>query len=167
MPHPRLLSSAELPHVHFAPYTKEESIEILSLNPLPIKGIRGEGIDEDDGDEEEDEDDAAEIDKLELAIWKKFCATVWDSLGKGAARSLTQFRDAVEKNWAPFVEPIGRGEYGLKQFSNLLVLNRDMFRRENTIIDTVIPASTTDRPLTVKCQCIPSCNRSNVDRHSP
>ncbi|TGZ85039.1 hypothetical protein EX30DRAFT_353195 [Ascodesmis nigricans] len=155
VPHPRLLHSVELPHVHFPPYTKEESIEILSLNPLPIDRIRNSDRDEESDDESEDEDDAEETAKLELAIWKKFCATVWDSLGKGAARSLTQFRDAVEKNWAPFVEPIAKGDYGLKQFSSLLVLNKDMFRRENTIIDTVIPASTTERPFTVKSHDLP------------
>ncbi|KAI5787186.1 origin recognition complex subunit 5 C-terminus-domain-containing protein [Geopyxis carbonaria] len=140
VPHPRLFSSAELPHVHFTPYSKDESIEILSKEPLRIF--------------DDDEDYTEELAQEELYVWQKFCATVWDSLAKGAARDVVQFRDTVEKNWKPFVKPIAAGEYGTRNYSSLYLLNKDMFRREDTVIDSVVPIST-DGYRTVKSHDLP------------
>jgi len=160
-PHSRFFSSAEIPHVHFTPYTREESIEILSKNPLPIKKT-GEEQDQDDDDETSDDDEATkgELAKEELYVWQKFCATVWDSLAKGAARDIVRFRNIVEKNWSTFVQPIARGEYGTRNYSSLYLYHKDMFRRETNLIDTVIPPAINERSTAVvKCK---ACKRTGA-----
>lgn len=141
-PNPRQFSSAEIPHVHFTPYTREESIEILSKNPLPIKNINPEESD----DEEPTDEDKQE----EFYVWQKFCATVWDSLAKGAAKDVVRFRSAVTKNWSAFTQPIARGEYGTRNYASLYLYHKEMFRSENSVIDTVIPFTSAER-IVVKC----------------
>jgi origin recognition complex subunit 5 len=146
-PQPRSLSSAEVPHVHFMPYNREESIEILCKTPLPIKRLTmAEG--EDSGDEDLTEEDIKE----DRYVWQKFCAAIWDSLAKGAARNVVQFRAIVEKNWLPFVQPIVEREFGTRNFSSLYLFHKDMFRRENTVIDTVIPSSLEQKFSIGKCE---------------
>ncbi|KAF8540797.1 origin recognition complex subunit 5 C-terminus-domain-containing protein [Trichophaea hybrida] len=140
-PNPRQFGSAEMPHVHFSPYNREESIEILSKNPLPIKKLTHGDNDEASDNEERTAEDAHE----ELFVWKKLCATVWDSLAKSAARDIVRFRAAVEKNWPVFVQPIVRGEYGTRDYASLYVYHKEMFRRETSVIDTVIPPTTNER----------------------
>ncbi|KAH0610798.1 uncharacterized protein H6S33_011225 [Morchella sextelata] len=155
----RLLSSAEVPHIHFTPYTKDESIKVLSkyvrrITKLPTtklsstttaltgttttSGEASASAETETEDEEEDEytpETAAE----ELYVWEKFCGTVWDSLAKGAARDIVQFRDAVESMWDQFVQPIARGQYGTRNFSQLYLLQKEMFRRESSIVTSVVP----------------------------
>ncbi|KAF8245798.1 hypothetical protein K440DRAFT_633095 [Wilcoxina mikolae CBS 423.85] len=140
-PNSRQFGSAEMPHVHFAPYNREESIEILCKNPLPIKKLTHGDHDEASDNEERTAEDAHE----ELFVWKKLCATVWDSLAKSAARDIVRFRAAVEKNWPVFVQPIARGEYGTRDYASLYVYHKEMFRRETSVIDTVIPPTTNER----------------------
>ncbi|KAL7271426.1 hypothetical protein RUND412_005822 [Rhizina undulata] len=147
-PRPRFLSSAEVPHVHFTPYTKEESIRILSqyvrrIEKLPSINPENETS---QGDEEYLEVNAEE----ELWVWQKFCGTVWDSLAKGAARNIDQFRTAVDKMWLPFVQPIASGEYGTRNYSSLYLLHKDMFRRETNVIDSVLPLTVTKRVAALK-----------------
>lgn len=143
-----------MPHIHFPPYTKDESISILCKSPLRIKKLpsstptsRASSDDGEDGDGSDSEPDLEE----ELHVWQKFCGTVWDSLAKGAARNIVQFRAAVEKNWWPFIQPIARGEYGTRNYASLYLLNKDMFRREDTVVDNVLPASADGRSVQVKC----------------
>ncbi|CCX04234.1 Similar to Origin recognition complex subunit 5; acc. no. O43114 [Pyronema omphalodes CBS 100304] len=145
-PNPRQFSSAEIPHVHFTPYTREESIEILSKNPLPIKNINPEESD----DEEPTDEDKQE----EFYVWQKFCATVWDSLAKGAAKDVVRFRSAVTKNWSAFTQPIARGEYGTRNYASLYLYHKEMFRSENSVIDTVIPLTSAER-IVVKSHDLP------------
>ena len=149
-PSPRQFSSAEMPHVHFPPYSKEESIEILSKTPLPVEKIAGQGEESDDDDgggEVEGEADsrpaAADRAKKELVVWQKFCATVWDSLARGAARDVVRFRAAVEANWPAFVQPLVRGDFGLANYASLYLHHKDMFRRETSVMDSVVPADRT------------------------
>ncbi|KAI5841912.1 origin recognition complex subunit 5 C-terminus-domain-containing protein, partial [Morchella snyderi] len=145
----RLLSSAEVPHIHFTPYTKDESIKVLSkyvrrITKLPTttatttaSGEAAAATETEDEEEEEDEytpETAAE----ELYVWEKFCGTVWDSLAKGAARDIVQFRDAVESMWDQFVQPIAHGQYGTRNFSQLYLLQKEMFRRESSIVTSVV-----------------------------
>ncbi|PWW72668.1 hypothetical protein C7212DRAFT_348054 [Tuber magnatum] len=135
VPKLRFLSSAEPPHIHFAPYTKEESIKILSkyVRRIPSQDI-----------EEYTEADAKE----ELYVWQKFCGTVWDSLAKGTARGVVQFRAIVDEMWEPFVKPIAEGKYGTRNYSSLYLLHKDMFRRETNVIDTVVPAGAGEKTVT-------------------
>lgn len=135
VPKPRLLSSAEPPHIHFAPYTKEESIKILSkyVRRIPFQDI-----------EEYTEEDAKE----ELYVWQKFCGTVWDSLAKGTARGIVQFRAIVDEMWEPFVKPIAEGKYGTRNYSSLYLLHKEMFRQETNVIDVVVPVGTGEKAVT-------------------
>lgn len=149
MPKPRFLSSAEVPHVHFAPYNKEESIKVLSkyvrrFSKIPTEGNRGE--------EEEEEEYTENNAKEEMYVWERFCIAVWDSLAKGAARNIIQFREAVDKMWLQFIQPIVEGEYGTRNFSSLYLLQKDMFRRETNVIDSVIPAAAAGRMTTLKSE---------------
>ncbi|PUU74591.1 origin recognition complex subunit 5 C-terminus-domain-containing protein [Tuber borchii] len=134
VPKPRLLSSAEPPHIHFAPYTKEESIKILSkyVRRIPFQDI-----------EEYTEEDAKE----ELYVWQKFCGTVWDSLAKGTARGIVQFRAIVDEMWEPFVKPIAEGKYGTRNYSSLYLLHKEMFRQETNVIDVVVPVVTGEKAV--------------------
>ncbi|CUS09996.1 unnamed protein product [Tuber aestivum] len=135
VPRPRFLSSAEPPHIHFAPYTKEESIKVLSkyVRRIPFQDI-----------EEYTEEDAKE----ELYVWQKFCGTVWDSLAKGTARGVVQFRAIVDDMWEPFVKPIAEGKYGTRNYSSLYLLHKDMFRRETDVVDMVVPAGAGEKAAT-------------------
>lgn len=153
----RLLSSAEVPHIHFTPYTKDESIKVLSKyvrritklpspKPPPTTAASGEASApaETETEEESEEDEyTPETAAEELYVWEKFCGTVWDSLAKGAARDIVQFRDAVESMWDQFVQPIARGQYGTRNFSQLYLLQKEMFRREASIVASVVPVPET------------------------
>lgn len=133
-----------IPHIQFTPYDKEESIEILCkyaqrMRKLPAPGDAPE--EEEEEEEELTEEEATE----ELWVWRKFCGTVWDSMAKGAARNIVQFRDLVNKMWLPFVQPIVKGEYGTRNYSSLYLYHKDMFRSENNLIDSVILLANTTR----------------------
>lgn len=144
VPTPRQFASADLPHIEFPNYTKEESIQILSLNPLPIPPPPKSTDDEDsenndeDSEEELDPDEVKVLQEDELWLFQKFAGMIWDSLGKGAARGLKRFQSVVEKNWKQFVEPVVRGDYTRRQFASLYLLNKEMFRKEETVVDWVV-----------------------------
>ncbi|KAF8476950.1 origin recognition complex subunit 5 C-terminus-domain-containing protein [Kalaharituber pfeilii] len=138
VPSPRLMSTTAIPHVHFPPYSKEELITILSKNPrrieTPSSSSSANGDNNGDKANKED-DDLAE----DLFVWTRFLGTVWESLAKSTARNIVQFRAIADKMWDEFVEPIRRGEYGTRNFSQLYVLKKDMFRVEQHILDEVVP----------------------------
>lgn len=140
VPKTGFLSCAEVPHVYFSPYSKEESIKVLSKYARRITIPR----DEEEGQEreEEEEEDGGDDDddaKEELYVWQKFCGTVWDALAKGTARNVVQFRAIVDEMWEPFVKPIADGKYGTRNYSSLYLLHKDMFQRETNIVDSVLP----------------------------
>ena len=85
-------------------------------------------------DEEHEEDSAW--------VWSRFCAAVWDSLGKGAARDLDSFRAACHKLWRPFVQPIVDGTFGTRDFSRLLVNRRPLLRGEEALLDGIVSKDT-------------------------
>jgi origin recognition complex subunit 5 len=123
----------EVPHVAFTPYTKEESIRVLA------KYVRRIGHGDDDGDGGEEGERTEEDAKEESYVWQKFCGTVWDSLAKGTARIVVQFRAIVDEMWEPFVEPIAEGRYGTRNYSSLYLLQKDVFKRETNVVDSVLP----------------------------
>jgi len=86
-------------------------------------------------DEEHEEDSAW--------VWSRFCAAVWDSLGKGAARDLNSFRAVCYKLWRPFVQPIVDGTFGTRDFPKLLVNRRPLLRAEEALHDGIVSKSTT------------------------
>lgn len=81
-------------------------------------------------DEEHQEDSAW--------VWSRFCAAVWDSLGKGAARDLESFRAACNKLWRPFVQPIVDGKFGTRDFPRLLVNRRPLLRSDDALLDGIV-----------------------------
>ena len=85
-------------------------------------------------DEEHEEDSAW--------VWSRFCAAVWDSLGKGAARDLESFRAACYKLWRPFVQPIVDGSFGTRDFSRLLVNRRPLLRGDAALLDGIVSKHT-------------------------
>ena len=160
-----------MPHVHFPPYSKEESIEILSKTPLPIEKIAGQGEENDDDDDDDDDDEgegevdaraAADRAKKELVVWQKFCATVWDSLARGAARDVVRFRAAVEANWPAFVQPLARGDFGLANYASLYLHHKDMFRRETSVTDSVVPLAAAGADRTAAKCVFPLPSRPDV-----
>jgi origin recognition complex subunit 5 len=64
-------------------------------------------------------------------LWTKYCAVVWDSLAKGAARDISSFKFICEKLWRPFVQPVTEGTFGTRDFSRLLVFNRALLQGED------------------------------------
>jgi len=71
-------------------------------------------------------------------VWSRFCAAVWDSLGKGAARDLESFRAACHKLWRPFVQPIIDGTFGTRDFPRLLVNRRPLLRGDEALLDGIV-----------------------------
>lgn len=132
-PNPHLLYHAFLPHIHFSPYTRAESLTILSKQPgsiadLPVAGQNG--------------DESIQIvtkDEDLRWLWTRFTAAVWDSLGQSAARDIVSFREVCSRLWIPFTQPIIEGHYGVKDFSKLMVRNRTLFQNEAALVDSIVP----------------------------
>ena len=107
---PRFLHHPGVPHIYFSSYTRNQSIRILSSEPLDIFEDKfPDDMDYDDENHAEDKD----------WLWPRFCAAVWDSLAQSCARDLSSFRDVCHKLWRPFVTPIHKGDFGTRDFSRL------------------------------------------------
>ena len=138
-PRPRFLHLAGVPHIHFVPYDRTDSITIVSQTPLAIfehsSQFNEAAVDsvQQDLPPETNEDD--------VWLWSRFCGAVWDSLGKGAARDIVSFRRTCEKIWKPFVKPIRDSILGTRDFSKLMVRNRGLFQGEAALIETVVSAN--------------------------
>jgi origin recognition complex subunit 5 len=128
-PTPFLLHQTGVPHLYFPPYSRDQSIHIVSLRPPDI-------FKEPPRPELEYDDEVHEEDKAWL--WPRFCAAVWDSLGQNVARDLVSFREVCDRLWRPFVAPIIKGEFGTRDFSRLLVHQRKMFQDEKILLDNII-----------------------------
>ena len=128
-PRPRFLHLAGVPHIHFLPYDRTDSITIVSRTPLTIFPENQElpGISE----IEREEDD--------VWLWSRFCGAIWDSLGKGAARDIVTFRSTCERLWVPFVQPVRDGIVGTRDFSKSMVRNRGLFQAETALIENDVP----------------------------
>jgi len=134
VPSPRLFQRPGVPHIHFPPYSKDEIIQVTAMSASPIFLTP---IDPNINytDEEHDEDSKW--------LWSRFCAVVWDSLGKGAARDAVSFRDACQKLWRPFVQPVVDGTFGTRDFSRLLVNRRSLFKGEEAIHQDIAAGTST------------------------
>lgn len=133
-PRARLLHLLGVPHIHFPPYTRAESISIVSKSPLPLCTVQSVT-------------DTLESQSLQSPtdcawLWSRFCGAVWDSIGQGAARDIISFRDVCERLWNPFVQPVVDGNYGVRDFMKLMVKNRGLFQGEAALIESIIPATT-------------------------
>ncbi|KAK5122763.1 hypothetical protein LTR85_003678 [Meristemomyces frigidus] len=138
-PPPRFLHQTGVPHLHFPPYTRNQSIHIISRNPADI--FLAPPPEELDYDEQVHEEDKA-------WLWPRFCAAVWDSLAQNAARDLVAFREVCHKLWRPFVAPIIKGDFGTRDFSRLLVAQRRLFQDESVLLDSII----TSQPAAITIQ---------------
>ncbi|KAI9774908.1 MAG: hypothetical protein M1840_000124 [Geoglossum simile] len=132
-PRQRFLGTVGIPYIHFTPYTKDQSIHVLSKNPCPIFP---KGLPEPDGDE--NLSDYGEEAEDSLWVWTRFCSAVWDSMSRGAARDIVSFRALAEKLWRPFVQPIVDGTYGTRDFSKLMVLKRPLFQTERWLVQGIV-----------------------------
>lgn len=157
-PHPRLLHLPGAPHIYFSPYTREQAVQIVSLNP---QHIFTEPLSPSANYSEES---AAEDDAW---LWSRFCAAVWDSLASGAARDIVTFRSIVDKLWRPFVQPIVDGTFGTRDFSRLMVAQRKLFQAEGCLLDSVIDEPQEDANLltdgmfsAIRCSEDVSANRT-------
>lgn len=133
-PPPRFLHQTSMPYVYFAPYTRNQSLHILSRSPPDIF-LEQPPTDLEYDDETHDEDKAW--------LWPRFCAAVWDSLAQSAARDLVSFRRVCQKLWRPFVAPVVKGEFGTRDFSRLLVAQRRLLQDESVLLDSLISKPTT------------------------
>ncbi|SMR59233.1 unnamed protein product [Zymoseptoria tritici ST99CH_1E4] len=131
-PAPRFLHQAGVPHVHFTPFSRNQSIHIVARTPLDIfEDPPAASLDYDEEVHEEDKG----------WLWPRFCAAVWDSLANNAARDLLAFRDACNKLWRPFVAPVVKGDFGTRDFSRLLVAQRRLFQDETLLMDSIVLSS--------------------------
>ncbi|KAI9815708.1 MAG: hypothetical protein M1827_002104 [Pycnora praestabilis] len=130
-PRPRFLHSTGIPHIHFTPYTRDQSLTILSARPRSIFEDNSPSPSSGYTDLQAAEDSAW--------VWTRFCSVVWDSLARGAARDLVSFRSVAHKLWKPFVAPIVEGLYGTRDFSRLMVKKRGLFQSEVVLVDGVVP----------------------------
>ena len=130
-----LLHRAGVPHVHYPPYTRAESLSILSQHPLHIH-------DSAISPQSDSSQPAASEDSAWL--WSRFTAAVWDSLGQSVARDVVSFREVCSRLWKPFVQPVLDGYYGAREFSKLMVKNRSLFQSELALVDSIVPIIATD-----------------------
>ncbi|KZF20670.1 hypothetical protein L228DRAFT_176883 [Xylona heveae TC161] len=128
-PRAHMLRTAGTPHIYFSPYTKDQSLAILSISPRSIFEAKEASPDPDYTEEQQIEDSAW--------IWSRFCGVVWDSIGKGAARDIISLRDAADKLWPSFVEPIAEGTYGTRDFSKLMIAKRALFQSDAMLTESV------------------------------
>ncbi|EME86049.1 uncharacterized protein MYCFIDRAFT_186421 [Pseudocercospora fijiensis CIRAD86] len=131
-PPPRFLHQAGVPHLHFATYSRNQTVHIVARNPLDIfLDAPPAELDYDDETHEEDK----------AWLWPRFCAAVWDALGHNAARDLVAFRATCHKLWRPFVAPVIKGDFGTRDFTRLLVAQRRLFQDESVLLDSIIQNS--------------------------
>lgn len=126
LPRERFLHKLGIPHIHFTSYAREEALRIISMAPPEIYTEPVSPADE-YNEVARQEDNAW--------LWGRFCAAVWDSLAKGAARDILSFRSLADKLWRPFVASIVDGTYGTRDFSRLMVAKRALFQGEEQLID--------------------------------
>ncbi|KAL9120000.1 MAG: hypothetical protein Q9187_003441 [Circinaria calcarea] len=136
-PRPRFLRLAGVPHVHFHPYDRSDSIAIVSRAPLSIFASTTTS-------EDLTNHLASESNEDDVWLWSRFCGAVWDSLSKGAGRNVVDFRRTCEKLWSSFVKPIRDGTFGTRDFSKLMVRNRALFQAEVALIEGIIPVPFTE-----------------------
>lgn len=120
------LHNTGIPNVHFPPYTRAESIHIVSFSYFPLGNIN--------------------VSKSE-ADWLRtsFCGIVWDSVGQAVARDIVAFRNICHRLWKPFVKPIVQGEYAPRDLDKLLIKGRPHFQSDRMIEPEIVPwASTSD-----------------------
>ena len=128
-PSPRGLHSPGIPHLHFPPYTRNQSIHILARNaPSIFLTAPPPELNYDDDVHHEDK----------KWLYPRFCAAVYDSLAASAARDLVAFRDICDKLWRPFVQPIVEAKFGTRDFSRLLVHQRRLFQEEKVLLHEVL-----------------------------
>ena len=132
-PRPRFLRLAGVPHIHFLPYDRTESLAIVSQHPLSVSDDPSATNGYVQQNEKTDEESAV--------LWKRFCGAVWDSLGRGAARNVVSLRRLCERLWPQFISPIKLEGYSTKSFSQLMVRNRPLFQ------NTAVMAELHLRPL--------------------
>lgn len=140
-PQARALQLAGVPHIHFPPYTRAESLSIVSSSPLPI--IDSPQNDEESQSESGSINQATFTDADSLWLWTRFCGAVWDSLGQAAARDIVSFRAVCSRLWKPFVKPVGQGDHGPREFSKLMVKNRALFQSEDPLKEPILSAIST------------------------
>lgn len=128
-PSPRFLHATGIPHINFPPYSRNQSIHILSHTPPDIFA-------QPPPPELEYDDETHEEDKNWL--WPRFCAAVWDALGQNVARDFVSYRDVCHKLWRPFVSPIVKGDFGTRDFSRLLVNQRRLFQDESVLLESIL-----------------------------
>ncbi|WPH04263.1 Hypothetical protein R9X50_00715200 [Acrodontium crateriforme] len=127
---PRFLRQTGTAHVHFAPYSRNQAVHILSQSPEDI--FLKPYLDDHDYDDDTHEEEKA-------WLWPRFVSAVWDSLAQNSARDLVAFRELCTKLWRPFVEPIVKGDFGTRDFSRLLVSQRRLFQDENVLLESIVP----------------------------
>lgn len=137
-PRLRALNLAGVPHIHFPPYTRAESVHIVSSSPLTLH------------DSSQDDPSSTTSNPVVISdddqswLWTRFVTAVWDSIGQAAARDLISFRAVCEKLWNPFVKPILDGQYGPREFSKLMVKNRALFQSELPLKESVLSVGISD-----------------------
>lgn len=135
----RTLNLTGVPHVQFVPYSRAESLHIISSSPLSSHETPNDSISSFISD-----DDRA-------WLWSRFVTAVWDSIGQAAARDVVSFRAVCTKLWHPFIEPVIKGHYTPREFSKLMVKNRALFQSEvplqDSVISTDLSAPSTHRKL--------------------
>ncbi|KAI9837610.1 MAG: hypothetical protein M1837_002944 [Sclerophora amabilis] len=154
-PRPRFLHSTGIPHVHFPPYTKAQSIKIVSASARMIfESSNPDAGCQDPQDRASARSQSPQCDTTNTAeeaedsawVWTRFCSAVWDSLAKGAARDIVSFRAVCDRLWRPFVAPIVDGTYGTREFSKLMVARRALFQDGEVLIERVtIPRKERDK----------------------
>ncbi|KAI4139840.1 MAG: hypothetical protein LQ340_007964, partial [Diploschistes diacapsis] len=154
------LSAPGTPHVHFPPYTRNESLAIVALGTPSIFSAEQVAAMAPQRLLETEEDNTW--------LWSRFTGAVWDSLGKTAARDVVTFRGVCAKLWLPFVSHIRDGTYGTRDFSRLMVRTRALFQGEDVLVSSLLaPAPASAPASTPLSSATPSTTTAQKQRPAP
>ncbi|EXJ93972.1 hypothetical protein A1O1_02365 [Capronia coronata CBS 617.96] len=125
-PRPLILHRTGVPHVQFPPYTRRESVYIVTSEGIPPLPARPQ-------------DSTIKIDDDTISrLYAQFALTVYDSLiAATSSTSIHRFRSTCHKLWPRFIWPLvsgqappGAGRNKSWDFARLLVQNRALFQSE-------------------------------------
>ena len=138
-PHPHTLHHAGVPHLHFPPYTRAETLSLATARPLPICTYPIKNS---------PDPTSTSPDSDSSWLWHRFVTATYDSLGASVARDIISFQTACHRLWPAFVAPIldkddakKPGDYWPREFSKLMVKNRPLFQSEVALVDSIVPVT--------------------------
>lgn len=129
---PRALITSSIPHVRFTRYTKEEVVEILSLQELCqlpedilTGALQGQASE-------------AAVSNLSRQFWNSYVTILVDALAPYASSDVRLYQQIARRIWPVFVDPIITGEVGVRETVKLYRQSEHIFSSEFAVADSLV-----------------------------